>query len=233
LLQGDVLEQGEVAAGQSVIITRTNPRSDQLYFLFKGVAHQFMMNPLSFLCKTGLWGRNLVMLRDPSCGLYHGMLAEDLRGFASILARLREYRRQYEGCRKMHCAGTSAGAHAAILFGHYLEADVVTAFAPPSLIDADAMRAKRSLPASWTLPEEHRDLARLLATWNGRTAYRLFYCRSCLADKEQAERLAHCPGVSLHPQEGHQHNVVEVLDKNGKLGGLFPPSIKEEVRLVR
>lgn len=167
------------------------------------------------------------MLRDSSCGLYHGSLAKDICGFQSILARLRDYRQQYSYCTEVYCAGTSAGAYASIVFGYYLEVDVVTAFAPATLINVAAVREKRSLPSSWTLPERHGDLEKLLAQGNGKTEYRLYYCQDCLSDRNYAERLAHCPGVSLYPQPGERHNVVEVMDDHGGLESIFSSSCQQ------
>ena len=219
--QQKAMDAGGSEGGRTAIVARTNQQSSQLYYLFKGVEHRFMMNPLTFLSKTGILERNLVMLRDAACSLYHGTIADDLCGFESILARLQEYGQNLSGCSEVYCSGTSAGAYAAILFGHYLQVDVVIAFAPPTLIDVEEFRKRHSLSPSWILPEKHRDLAALLAEGNGRTEYRLYYCRNCARDRIHAERLARCPGVSLHPQPGNKHNVVDILDNLGGLEEIF------------
>ncbi len=181
-----------------------------------------MMDPFSFLRKTGILKHNLVMLRDPTYSFYHGPISKDFPDFHALKEWQKNYKEKYPHNREIHCLGTSSGGYAAILFGYYLKVDTVTAFGAPTLIDLAAIRESYSLPDSWTLPETHRDLAKLLAHGNRKTKYRLYYCKDYYTDRAHAERLADCTGVSLHPQEGNIHNVGQILERCGQLEKLFP-----------
>jgi hypothetical protein len=63
----------------------------------------------------------------------------------------------------------------------------------------------------------------LLANWNGRTRYRLYYAEGFEPDRRAAERIAHCPGVELFPVRGTSHNVFKEINAAKLLRGLFPP----------
>jgi hypothetical protein len=95
--------------------------------------------------------------------------------------------------------------------GHLLRANGVWAFAPPTVLAAP------------DVPAEHRDLAVLLARWNGKTSYHVFYNKRCHPDREAAQRLAECPGVELHPEAGNDHLVIKHLIESGRLAGVLPP----------
>ena len=205
---------------KSTVLLRANKNSNRLYFVFTGVAQNLMMHPSSFFNKTGIWDHNLVMLRDPSKGLYQGNISEEMPDFLSTKARLLDYKKQLN-CEEVYCVGTSAGAYAAIVFGHYMEVDAVSALAAPTKINAARMRRNYSLSRSWKLPAIHSDLTKLLANYNGKTKYHLYYCKDHQHDNEQAERLSSCSGVTLHPQEGDTHVVVKILEKSGQLETLF------------
>jgi hypothetical protein len=123
--------------------------------------------------------------------------------------------------RETFSFGPSAGGYAAILFGHYLQVDVVYAFAPVTLINLDDLRKYGGRKDVSRITEEHRDLALLLAKHNGRTRYKLFYCDGSPRDRTYAEHLRGLPGVELYPQPGHTHNVIQVIYESGRLREIF------------
>lgn len=70
---------------------------------------------------------------------------------------------------------------------------------------------------------------------NGQTEYRLYYCPSNLTDAFVHSCLANCPAVSSHPvqppsdypdrfQPAWDHMILQILNQQGRLGQLFPPS---------
>jgi hypothetical protein len=69
----------------------------------------------------------------------------------------------------------------------------------------------------WRFPEQHRDLALLLANHNGHTRYKIFYSEGSRRDREWAERIRSCQGVELCPQPGDSHEVVQEMHKRGLL----------------
>src|SRR5262249_9512716 len=123
--------------------------------------------------------------------------------------------------RYTYCSGPSSGGYAAILFGHYLEVDIVYAFAPVTLINLDFLKRFGGLKDVSLISEEHRDLTKVLAKHNGKTRYKIFYCEGNIRDRKYAERLKGIPGVELCPQVGHTHNVIQAINDSGRLGQLF------------
>jgi hypothetical protein len=117
-------------------------------------------------------------------------------------SRARRCREELPHVRQTFCSGPSSGGYAAILFGHYLQVDVVYAFAPITLINLDDLKKYGGSKDISRIPDQHRDLARLLAKHNGRTRYKIFYCNGHGRDRTQAKHLQDLPGVELCPQPG-------------------------------
>lgn len=181
------------------------------------------MDPLKFAKSAGIWKRNLVMFRDPDRSCYHG---NNIDIHAEIEWQ-RKYREDCTHVKELYCTGTSAGGYASILFGHHLRADEVFAFGAYTRIDLDSILNDPKMPNKSidqnAFPEAHLDLAKLLSDWNGKTRYTLIYAEGCSTDREQAEHIAHCPGVTLHPVTGDNHNIFESVDPDVLLKSIFPP----------
>jgi hypothetical protein len=206
----------------AVCITRFVEDSSQMVYLYQGIANMFFLRPLEFIRLSGASSRNIAMFRDFSSSYFHNYIHPDWPGIEAAIAN---QRRIFDSCpqaSELYCVGTSMGAFSAILFGHYLKADIVYAFAAQSRI-SDTLLAD----ISGDVPPAHRDLALLLSEWNGRTRYRMYYCKDFAMDREAAEGIAHCPGVELVPLPGNDHNVFLFTDPGDLLPGLFPePSVK-------
>lgn len=215
-------ERAPVAgAPRKALVTWHRENSTRLFFVFQGKKMQLMMEPLAFFRETGLLNVNLVMLGDDQGFFYHAGLSRELPSFDAILAHLASCRGQMAPVRETHCLGSSAGGYAAILFGHYLGVDTVCAFAPQTLIDLKRLQARTGRKDTWRFPPDHLDLALLLATHNGRTRYKVFYCEGHEEDRGFAQRIAACPGVELYPQPGDTHVVVQEMHKRGTLRDLL------------
>lgn len=202
---------------KTVCVTRFRPECNQLLFLYQGGAGMFFMPPMRFLRYCGANKRNLSLLRDPGANYYHGQLHPDYPNIEATIEFQRQIRRQCSHATQVFCSGTSMGAYASMLFGHYLEADMVYAFGARSqvseeLVDPDV-----------DVPPQHRDLAILLANWNGRTRYRMYYSEGFEPDRLAAERMSQCPGVELFPLPGTTHNVFKDINARKLLRDLLPP----------
>jgi hypothetical protein len=205
------------ASPKPVSITRFRPECRQLLFLYQGGAGMFFMPPMRFLRLSGANKRNLSMLRDSGTSYYHGDLHPDCANIEATIKQQKQIKRQCSHATEYYCSGTSMGAYAAMLFGHYLEADIVYAFGAQSEINPAIVDPALSIP------REHRDLALLLSNWNGRTRYRMYYAEGFAPDREAALRMAQCPGVELMPVPGKSHNVFKDINAGKLLRELFPP----------
>lgn len=205
--------------GALVVWQREN--SSQLYYVFHGMAGGLGIQPLTVLRESGLIYNNLVLLKDYYRFFYQAGLNREITDLDATITRLRRCREELPHVRQTFCSGPSSGAYAAILFGHYLQVDVVYAFAPVTLINLDDLKKYGGSKDISRITEEHRDLARLLAKHNGRTRYKLFYCEGHGRDRTYAERLQHLPGVELCPQPGTTHNVIQAIHESGRLREIF------------
>jgi len=176
---------------------------------------------LTVLRETGLIHNNLVLLKDYYRFFYQAGLNSDITDVDATIARLRRCREELPHVRQTFCCGPSSGGYAAILFGHYLQVDVVYAFAPVTLMNLDNLKRFGVSKETWRTTEQHRDLARLLAKHNGRTRYKIFFCNGHVRDRKYAEHLQNLPGVELCPQPGTTHNVIQAINESGRLGEIF------------
>ena len=205
--------------GALIVWEREN--SNQLYYVFHGMAGGLGIQPFTVLRETGLIHNNLVLLKDYYRFFYQAGLNPDITDTDAIIARLRRCREELPHIRQTFCCGPSSGGYAAILFGHYLQVDVVYAFAPVTLINLDDLKKFGGSKEIWRITDQHRDLARLLAKHNGRTRYKIFYCDGNGRDRTYAERMRNLPGVELCPQPGPTHNVIQAIHERGRLREIF------------
>jgi len=205
--------------GALVVWQREN--SSQLYYVFHGMAGGLGIQPLTVLRETGLIHNNLILLKDYYRFFYQAGLNREITDVDAVIARLRRCREELPHVRQTFCSGPSSGGYAAILFGHYLQVDVVYAFAPITLINLDDLKKYGGSKDISRITDQHRDLARLLAKHNGRTRYKIFYCDGHGRDRTYAERLQHLPGVELCPQAGTTHNVIQAIHESGRLHEIF------------
>ena len=205
--------------GALIVWEREN--SSHLYYVFHGMAGGLGIQPLTVLRETGLIHNNLILLKDYYRFFYQAGLNPEITDVDSVIARLRRCREELPHVRQTFCCGPSAGGYAAILFGCYLQVDVVYAFAPVTRINLDDLKKYGGRKDVERIPEQHRDLALLLAQHNGRTRYKLFYCDGHGRDRTYAERLKNLPGVELCPQPGTTHNVIHAINESGRLAEIF------------
>jgi hypothetical protein len=203
------------------LIVWPREESSQLYYMFHGMAGGLGIAPLTVLRETGLLQSNLVLLKDYYRFFYQAGLNPEITDVEAITARLRRCREELPHVRNTFCSGPSSGGYAAILFGHYLQVEVVYAFSPVTLINLDDLKRFGGCKDISRIRNEHRDLAILLANHNGRTRYKIFYCQGHIRDRNYAERIQHLPGVELCPQPGTTHNVIQAINESGRLREIF------------
>lgn len=203
------------------LVIREREDSNRLGYVFHGMAGGLGLQPLTVLRETGLIRTNLVLLKDYNRFFYHAGLNCEITDLEAVIARLLRCREELPHIKDVFCFGMSAGGYAAILFGHYLQVDVVYAFAPATQINLRDLKKFGGRGDISRITEQHRDLALLLAKSNGRTSYRIFYCQGCRRDRNYAEHLRDMPGVELHPQPGNTHNVIQAMHENGRLREIF------------
>ena len=199
-------------------ITRFRPGCKQLVFIYQGGAGRLQMPPNLFLWLSGARRRNMAMFRSRGLTYYHGAIAPDWPDIETTIEKQREIRDQCSDAKQLYCVGTSMGGYAAMLFGHYLQADLVHAFGPQTLVDLGKTKLEPG-----EIPEAHRDLSTLLSNWNGHTRYKVYYNEGFERDRLAAERLAACPGMELFPMPGDTHNVFKDNGRYAMLKNLFPP----------
>ncbi len=195
--------------------------SSHLYYVFHGMAGGLGIQPLTVLRETGLIHNNLILLKDYYRFFYQAGLNPEVTDVDATITRLRRCREELAHVRQTFCCGPSSGGYAAILFGHYLQVDVVYAFAPVTLINLDDLKKFGGSKEVWRITEQHRDLARLLAKHNGRTRYKIFFCDGNSRDRAYAARIKDLPGVELCPQPGTSHNVIQAVNESGRLREIF------------
>lgn len=210
--------------GKRVAVVRANPRSKQLFFLYQGNAGAMFLEPAQFISYAKLWDKNLIMFRDPYRSCYHGQGVD-------IRAEIEWQRQLRDGCpqvSKFFCTGTSSGAYAAILFGHYLSADHVVAFAPMTKLNIESMLDDPLMPDKKIdrsdIPDEHMDLACLLQDWNGKTKFIVIFSEGHASDRQHAERIAHFPFVKLLPVPGKSHNPFASINAKRLIEKIFRPA---------
>ncbi len=203
-------------------VSRLNPDSQHLYVMFTAAAGD---EPgVNVLKNAGLMNHSTLLLRQPGSpqkGLYHGELSDYVKNFAQLRAWLAGYISQRHW-KSVNFIGSSESGFAALIYGHYLKVDRVYAFAPVTKVsDVGRYRRKFALPDKWNLPKQHRDLGEFLNNGNGVTDYRIYYCEIFEPDIERVSTIRDCPQVSFYPQEGHEHSVLQLLNRSGMLKPLF------------
>ena len=207
------------------VIERPNRKSNQLIHMYSGVRGGMMMEPLQFISGAGILDRHLVVFRDPENQFYHGKISPEMNNIDANIQWQRESVAEKAHITELYCAGTSLGAYAALLFGHYLEADAVHAFGPITKIDMSwwaRQDMKISIPRP-PVPRHHLNLATLLANWNGKTQFHIYYSAGNEFDAEEAGRMSECPNVHLHPIPGTNHNIFACDEGKALLPSIFPP----------
>lgn len=195
---------------------KLRPDCRQLFILYTGMAGKLMLPPMQFIQEAGILDRNLMILRDLNHCCYQRGISPKIPTVLSFLHwQAKTLQDRFPHVTEMYCIGSSGGAYAALLSGHFLKANKVWAFAPPVPVQTGEH-------VGYVDPT-FGDLSRVLAASNGRTEYEVVYNESLEWDRIAAERLRELPGITLSPQSGEGHGVVVHLAQTGQLQRLLPP----------
>jgi len=210
------------------LIIKRNEECRQSFVFFRGDNHGLFMEPLSFFVATGLYNRNLILLKDPHNARFNFGLEEIPNDFDSFIDRLYNELRALRHANEIYFVGTSSGAYAAIRAGYTLGVKGVYAFGLSSVsLNADDVAQgisgdKGQNPSS--------DLRCLLLNSNQSTKYFLCYNQGARHDSITAEELRGLDGVTLCSLPGDSHNVIKTLGDEQLLPKIFPKylSINEQ-----
>jgi hypothetical protein len=179
------------------------------------MAGQMMLPPMHFIQQAQILDRNLMVLRDLNHCCYQRGISPRYPDISSFLRwQSATLETKFPKVSEVYCIGSSGGAYAALLSGHFLKAKRVWAFAPPVPVEVTDR-------ISYVDPE-FADLSRVLAIDNGTTHYEIYFNESEHPDRIAAERLRGLPGVTLSPQAGKGHGVIVHLAETGRLPRLLP-----------
>jgi len=207
----EVLQQRVREAGAAMFV---RPHSNQLFLVYTGMKQRLMGNPAQFFSKARLLERNIVVFQGRPRTYYRDGISDQINSFEAFLSWQRALCEQLPHVERVFCMGTSIGGYAAILYGYYLGVEAVWAFSPRTIVTEQTMSGQQG-PAS-------SDLAELLTRSNGKTEYHIYYNRRSEIDESAAVRLGGASGVSLWPQDGEGHMVVQSLIDSERLPSLFP-----------
>lgn len=184
---------------------------------------------------------NKLAVRDVRQMMYQQGFPGTAGTAASVGHLLREYvaDRGYKATLTM---GSSMGGYAALLYGWFIGADVVHAFAPltrlptrtgPQLIPLLLKGYRRLATVNFRILYDRKmdrscyDLRELLSQSNGRTVYHIYYGAGHRRDHAHAERMADVPGVITHPYDTAAHQVATEIRDSGELSRILERSLQE------
>ena len=208
-----------------------------LIIAFSGGAQKLDVPVHEFFETTKTLGYDRILLWDRYYMYYHYGVDRQRRDWPSLLEYLTQEIARLQP-KKVLCVGTSSGAYAAIVAGHYLRADFVHAFGPQTKIalDRDGIRYARHPIHRWRMSVSHRihkealDLVPLLSRFNGKTRYFVHYGTGHEIDKGFAERIAGMPSVTTLGYSCDAHAIAIFLAKRKFLGHVLV--IENQMRLA-
>ena len=207
-----------------------------LIIAFSGGAQKLDVPVHEFFEMTKTLGYDRILLWDRYYMYYHYGVDRERRDWPSLLKYLKQEIARLQP-KTVLCVGTSSGAYAAIVAGHYLKADFVHAFGPQTKIalDRNGIRYARHPIHRWRMSISRRvykealDLVPLLGQFNGKTRYFVHYGSGHQIDKGFAERIAGMPSVTTLGYPSDAHAIAIFLAKRKFLGHVLV--IENQMRL--
>jgi hypothetical protein len=106
-----------------------NVRSERLFLVFTGYAHDVAMDPLRFFQVTGIADQNILLFRDLNLAHYQKGISSEISTLEGIAEHAdREIKRSFAHVTEVFCIGTSSGGLPAIYCGHMLRTRAVWCF---------------------------------------------------------------------------------------------------------
>jgi hypothetical protein len=211
-----------------------------LIVVFSGARGHWGSRRHDFVETTGALHYSRILCRDPNRLWYHEGIDDERADIRALLDSMREHIDALAPQAKLFI-GNSVGGYAALLFGHFLGADSVHAFAPQTCLLPDYVRRHRDLDtpekadaydrlwASRAAEWEWFDLNTVLEEHNGRSTYFVHYCADSEPDRHAARWIAGRDGVRLCTYPCAGHGVVRYIAKEQLLLKILRPDINEVV----
>jgi hypothetical protein len=230
------LPMSDLRKAVSPILIERGEISDTLVIAFTGGAHWINIPLFEFLETTQILKYNRILLKDKYRMFYHYGVDWRRRDWPRLLKFL-DVQIQELRPKRLFCIGSSSGGYAALIAGHYLNADYIHAFGPQTILrlDEEGIREallpkhRRRLAASKRTFREVLDLVPLLKSGEGKSQIFVHYCNGHLQDRAFAERVAELPRVTTFGYPCDVHEVAISLAKQRFLGELLQVANQEKL----
>jgi hypothetical protein len=209
--------------------------SSKLLLSFGGIRGRSGMTPFEFFNLTSDLAIKRLFIRDIHQSWYHAGLENISEDIHSSHEFLRQELNSLALSRVV-IVGNSAGGFAAILFGLWLNVDVVHVFAPQTFMSPfsrlrygdfrwpiESLRLYTSLLAKKSV----LNLKPLLLNFRGKTRFHIHYGSENRLDSHHALYLSDIPHVTLHPYQSQSHAFIKDLKQSGELKALLLSAIME------
>lgn len=211
---------------QSIAEDLTQPGAP-LLIAFSGFAHALPLPSFEFVGVSRDLGINRIFVRDLTQTWYHaghGGVSTTIDGTAAYLKR----KIQEAAANRVVVVGNSAGGYAATLFGTLLDADVVHAFSPYSMLgDKRYVRDQETIEYMYeSFSDRYFDLRSVLRSYERTGAIHLYYDPELTIDSRQTVHLAGLPNVECHALPGRSHELIYLLKESGELRKILSSSIE-------
>lgn len=215
--------------------------SETMLVAFGGIAAGIGIPPFEFFRLIGGLPVKKLFVRDLEQAWYHcGLpgISDDLHGIAEYLAKLIAD----EEPRRTVFVGNSMGGYAAIVFGAMLNATIVHAFAPQTLLTKAARlmcldrRWRAQIRKLHRAPRKDKhlfDLRQVVPRANSPTEFHVHYAALHRLDSIHAQQLRATRNVTLHSYPTAGHNLVKNLRETGLLRSILVQSLMPPIPLRR
>jgi len=201
-------------------------RERPLLIAFGGIAGSMGMPPFEFYNMARDQDVNKIYLRDLGQSWYHSGLMGISRNIDETASFLRG-KIDESGAQKVVVFGNSMGGYAAILFGTLINADVVHAFSPQTIIsDARHLRNKEQIKyVHAKYAHQYFDLRKVMKSADNLGEFNLYYDCEDELDRRHCKHLKKLQNIVLHPYSGGGHDLIKLLKDSGELREIVVSSI--------
>ncbi|GAB4341412.1 MAG: hypothetical protein Kow0089_15780 [Desulfobulbaceae bacterium] len=226
----DTLMKGRarrVAGGESSVLEEYSGPELPLLICFASIGGKLPTPPFEFQGVARPHRTNKLFLRDLHRSWYHAGLADVTSGIEETAAFLREKVRE-TGASRVITMGNSMGGYAALLFGKLIDAAVIHAFSPQTVLhDERYIRNKERIAAVHErYPATFFDLKPVMEK-PGEGLVHIYYDMTNSIDRKHAGRLKKVDGARFYRFIGGGHGLVRFMRETGQLARILHASCHE------
>lgn len=204
--------------------------SKTLLIAFGGSQNRIGMPPFEFARMTENLAVKRLFLRDFHQVWFH----KGLQGLTSSISETADLLKNIireQQVERIVCIGVSGGAYNAIVFGSLIQADIVLAFSPPSILRAtlwpiyfprrrmaDIMRLRTVEKPDPRFVDMKRYMRH---TAHPKTTFHVFHSKTRHYDTLHSVRYDIAPSVYRYTLDNTEHNLLPKLRDEGRLGKLL------------